>query len=302
MDFFNNLGIQMNLNWLLLDNINLVKPIIGVVDSQWDFSKTLYDSFEIEGDEITDDVVDKLQKYSGNDIQEIHKILTKGKYPFKRNLSVAVVDDYAEPIHFGLKVSQIDYDFLQKCVDKYYSYQFSSSLEKTFCGFLLYLFYIRIHPHQDGNGRTGRYLFLENIKLFGTENYFPLSTIMKLHGISMNPIYKVIDITEEHADKSVYYTFNFSDKIVKQIIHILYVTLLYKHLMIKDNKLVIELNENDNFKSIICYGKVKWNNKTVSKDSKLYTMLRNQVSIILTKLKPYLDMKLHKEMLNKLLS
>jgi Fic family protein len=62
----------------------------------------------------------------------------------------------------GIEYSKIDISRLQRWVDLYHSYSFNSPGEKLIVGYILYLLYERIHPHEDGNGRMGRYLFIEN--------------------------------------------------------------------------------------------------------------------------------------------
>lgn len=37
------------------------------------------------------------------------------------------------------------------------------------------MFYERLHPSKDGNGRTGRLIFIENLYL---DRYFPISSLL----------------------------------------------------------------------------------------------------------------------------
>ena len=41
--------------------------------------------------------------------------------------------------------------------------------------YVFYMFYERLHPSEDGNGRTGRLIFIENIYF---NNFFPLSSLL----------------------------------------------------------------------------------------------------------------------------
>ena len=70
-----------------------------------------------------------------------------------------------DALHVGANYKQIKLDILQSFVDDYYKFDFENEVQRLFAGYVLYLLYERVHPHSDGNGRIGRYLFLENPKL-----------------------------------------------------------------------------------------------------------------------------------------
>jgi fido (protein-threonine AMPylation protein) len=64
--------------------------------------------------------------------------------------------------------------------------------------FACYLLYERIHPHEDGNGRMGRLLFLENIYNLA-DSFVPLSTALRYNKQVkqlMNEIFKHISFGE----------------------------------------------------------------------------------------------------------
>lgn len=163
MEFFRELRLNIHLNWSIVERSKrMFEPLIGIQGDKMKFSEELYESFEAEGDTLTPEIISNIMSYDGLNIEKIHQILVGNRCPFKRSVHVCVKNNFDEILHIGLQPSKINYDILQEWVDTYYSYKFKSPIEKSFCGFILYLIYVRIHPHQDGNGRTARYLFLEN--------------------------------------------------------------------------------------------------------------------------------------------
>ncbi|KAA6363768.1 MAG: hypothetical protein EZS28_040706 [Streblomastix strix] len=116
-----------------------------------------------------------------------------------RHCSVYVRDKNNSKIisaaNVGIQHENIDPNELQQLVDFAYKYD---KPNKIMVLFACYLLYERIHPHEDGNGRMGRLLFLENIYQL-TGLYVPLSTALR-HKKQMkqftNEIFKHISFGE----------------------------------------------------------------------------------------------------------
>ena len=236
----------------------MFKPLLNVNSSYMTFSDELYNSFKLEGTKLTSSVKNKLLNYDGYDLKTIHQIITESKCAFERKVNVYVKNNFDDVLHVGLQPSKINYEWLQCWVNDFYTYHFKSSVEKMFCGFILYLFYIRIHPHQDGNGRTSRYVFLENKLLEGTENYFPLSTIIESNMFrtvnnNMGELMKLIDFSDKNISEDKYYSLTLSDKNVKMILYIMYISIVYKHLKVSSPKECEIYEEYESFGDMISH-------------------------------------------------
>ncbi|KAA6366009.1 MAG: hypothetical protein EZS28_038466 [Streblomastix strix] len=116
-----------------------------------------------------------------------------------RHCSVYVSDKNNSKIisaaNVGIQHENIDPNELQQLVDFAYKYD---KPNKIMVLFACYLLYERIHPHEDGNGRMGRLLFLENIYQL-TESQVLLSSALR-HNKQikqlMNEIFKHISFGE----------------------------------------------------------------------------------------------------------
>ncbi|KAA6356876.1 MAG: hypothetical protein EZS28_047597, partial [Streblomastix strix] len=130
-------------------------------------------------------------------IQRLYQALFK-RETF-RHCSVYVSDKNNSKIisaaNVGIQNENIDPNELQELVN------FASECDKPnkiMVLFACYLLYERIHPHEDGNGRMGKLLFLENIYQLA-ESFVPLSTALrhkKLVKQLMNEIFKHISFGE----------------------------------------------------------------------------------------------------------
>ena len=263
------------------------------------FSTELLNSFIIENSRLTDNIVKNLLAYDGLDIKIIHQIMVENKKPFMRNKYVYVVNNFGEICHIGLQSSKINYEQLQQWVDKFYEYSFKSNVEKMFSAFILYLLYVRIHPHEDGNGRTARYLFLENKKLEGTNNYFPLSSMLSnpiFRDIDdeMHMIFKEIDITEKGVDESDYLTLKLNDTMIKKILHLMYCVILYKHLKVNDSVKCNEFEKYETFPELITKYKPKFAGVTFTEDNMII------IDEMKTFLKKYINLEQHVKVLRVL--
>lgn len=284
-EFFSSIHLNIKLNWNIITRArDIFKPLLHINTSKLSFNEELMNSFEIENASLNQNIIKNLLSYDGIGIQKIHQIMTECKKPFKRNKYVYVLNAFGDILHVGLQSSKIDYDLLQQWVNTYYEHKFSSPIEKTFCGFLLYVMYIRIHPHEDGNGRTARYLFLENKLLEGTENYFPLSSILASSSFEyvndvISKIYKLIDITEKGVSEEVYYTLVLSDAYVKRILYIIYSTMLYKYLYVSDTENTLKYAEYESFSEMLFkYHSLFAGATFLEEDAKIVKDIKNFIS------------------------
>lgn len=256
MEFFDKLELNVSLNWSLIEHADkMCESIINANDDRMNLEDELRNSFELESSHITKDITDKLTQYDGLNIEKIYSIMMENKYPLKRTRHVCVKNTFDEILHIGLQPSKIDYGVIQRWVNEFYAHEFKTSTEKMFCGFILYLLYVRIHPHQDGNGRMGRYLFLENRLLERTKSYVPLSTILNNHNFrdvsdKLLSLYNSIDIKEKNRDVDTYYTLHLSDRHINTMLYIIYISIVYKHLRIN---IPPQIEEYEAFDEILCH-------------------------------------------------
>ena len=166
-----------------------------------------------------------------NIIVKLYNII-EPKLPVKRNKAVHVNDGYGT-VYTGAKQSYVNIDILQNWVNEFHSYEFENNLDKLLAGFILYLLYVRIHPHLDGNGRISRYLFLEN-KLM-KKNLLPLSKILnddlELPSYHMNEVFNWLDATVDAktAKQEDYYKLFVPNDVLYKIYYIMYIAICYKY-------------------------------------------------------------------------
>lgn len=176
-----------------------------------------------------------------NDIESLYKIF-EPNLPCIRNQKVYINDKFGT-VYEGAKQSYIKKHILQNWVDEFHSYNFNNSVDKMLCGFILYLMYVRIHPHFDGNGRMGRYLFLENKLLKDKDNFCPLSIVLSkfidIVDVHMEEIYKLLDESvNSNSTEEDYYKLNINTKILKKIYYIIYISVTFRHCVSAHDELI----------------------------------------------------------------
>ncbi|KAA6391147.1 MAG: hypothetical protein EZS28_013330 [Streblomastix strix] len=183
------------------DGCDQIRKVGAPIDSDRLMYKNIMDSNCIEQDILPKDNINDAIDYLKNNevplIDELYQSLFK-RETF-RHCSVYVSDKNNSKIisaaNVGIQHENIDPNELQQLVNFAYGY---SGQNKVWVMFACYLLYERIHPHEDGNGRMGRLLFLENIYEL-TDTYIPLSTALRYNKQSkqlMNEIFKHISFGE----------------------------------------------------------------------------------------------------------
>ncbi|KAA6358434.1 MAG: hypothetical protein EZS28_046039 [Streblomastix strix] len=183
------------------DGYDQIDRVIGPIDADRLMYMNIMDSNCIEQDILPkNNINDAIEYLKCNEvplIDELYQALFK-RETFRR-CSVYVSDKNNSKIisaaNVGIQHENIDPNELQQLVDFAYEYDQPSKIMVLFA---CYLLYERIHPHEDGKGRMGRLLFLENIYNL-TESYVPLSTALRYNKLIkqlMNEIFKHISFGE----------------------------------------------------------------------------------------------------------
>ena len=142
--------------------------------------------------------------------------------------------------------------------------------EKPIMGYIYYLIYMRVHPHTDGNGRIGRFVFFEN----------PLLSYSLLECEKKDEFEDVFRYTnfpktccpyefEDYNSLDEYFNMDFvNEKFVNKIVRILYCSRLYKFL-------------TQTFKDIDVkkLSDITWSNKKIRQYKKTYKSLIDIINV-----------------------
>ncbi|KAA6363908.1 MAG: hypothetical protein EZS28_040564, partial [Streblomastix strix] len=181
---------------------------IDTTDADRLMYKNIMDSNSIEQDMYPkDNINDAIEYLKSNEVPQIDELYQAlFKRETFRHCSVYVSDKNNSKIisaaNVGIQHENIDPEQLQQLVDFAYEYDQSN---KVMVLFACYLLYERIHPHEDGNDRMRKLLFLENIYQL-TDSFIPLSTALRYNKQVkqlMNEIFRSISFGETMKKRKI---------------------------------------------------------------------------------------------------
>ncbi|KAA6397031.1 MAG: hypothetical protein EZS28_007449 [Streblomastix strix] len=163
------------------DTVDQIGKVIDTIDADRLMYKNIIDSNCIEQDILPkNNINDAIEYFKSNEVPQIDELYQAlFKRDTFRHCSVYVSDKNNSKIisaaNVGIQHENIDSNELQQFMDFAYEYDKPNMFMVLFA---CYLLYERIHPHEDGNGRIGRLLFLENIYQL-SDSFVPLSTALR---------------------------------------------------------------------------------------------------------------------------
>ncbi|KAA6367677.1 MAG: hypothetical protein EZS28_036797 [Streblomastix strix] len=185
-----------------------IDKIIGPIDADRLMQKNIVDSNCIEQDILPkDNINDAIEYLKSNEVPQIDELYQAlFKRETFRHCSVYVSDQNNSKIisaaNVGIQHENIYPNELQQLVDFAQGYD---QPNKIIVLFACYLLYERIHPHDHGNGRMGRLLFLEYIYQL-TDSFIPLSSALRYNKQVkqlMNEVFKSISFGETMKKRQV---------------------------------------------------------------------------------------------------
>lgn len=279
LDFFNSINLNITIDDSALYRYRHMFDHLKYNNEQPsndDIRELLSMSYKYETNEnISTTMLNNIMS-TPNNIYQLYTII-EPKKPCKRNRMVYIMDAFGSVVHKAAKQSYIDINRLQQWVNGYHNWNFEDPVDKLLCGFILYLLYVRIHPHEDGNGRISRYLFLEN-RLMSC--ICPLSETLHNHLYitwdAMNEVFKWLDstINSDTATSNDYYRLHIPSKIIRLIYYIIYTSIIYRY-CIKASDKCKQYIDNMDYKYIICTGKTPINNITNEHKRNIKAIIRD---------------------------
>lgn len=256
-DFFDKLNLSVSLSdpfineyfWLLFSHIKY--PISFNIDDVKNNVKNCWEYYK--GTKCSANMIEKLIS-SNNSIDNVFHVFSPTE-DTKRSDGAFIHSLYGT-VFSGCNHELINTNRIQNWVNIYHNYQFEHIEDKLFCGFILFLLYMRIMPHSDYNEQVANYLFLSNklsnvcIPLYEVINS---GLIEPEHELTL--IYKWLynDSSTEDLTKEVdYYTLEIPNEIVKRIYYLIYISILYSTGMKNIHGFNAKVNKNKDFDRLFC--------------------------------------------------
>jgi hypothetical protein len=302
--FFNKLGLDISINgnieqyFDLFDHVKVLEPIAKIND----LIDELDNSFEIEGEQLSSSQIEQILASKSQNIETIHKIIIGKKQALcKRRTMVYVTNEDYKIIHYGMKPSKIDYERLQKWVNLFYKTKFRNNVERIFVGFILYLLYERIHPHEDGNGRIGRYLFLENKQFRESQSLFPFAQVLsklKYPNDIMKYLFIKVSNNDKDQNEDFFYSLFITGDMFNKIVYLIYITMLFR--MIITDDLLLNITDEPLFCELLTKGGInRLSGRTIVSD--FNPNFRKQILSFIKRLNKKFDFNTHKKILSEIL-